>query len=159
LTEELGLVLELPYPSATVFLGYFKYAPPVVIGAFKCSRRHSRSIKRKVNAILVSIGLTMVITTIIYFQNLFYPFIIAITVITFFVSLLSVYGFRASLVSFSGLLAMVIALAIQKKQRMKLWFKFNGVGGLWYLVVSFIFENLLYKRPESVTIRYTSSYW
>jgi hypothetical protein len=101
----------------------------------------------------------MVITTIIYFQNLFYPFIIAITVITFFVSLLSVYGFRASLVSFSGLLAMVIALAIQKKQRMKLWFKFNGVGGLWYLVVSFIFENLLYKRPESVTIRYTSSYW
>jgi hypothetical protein len=36
-------------------------------------------------------------------------------VITFFVSLLSVYGFRASLVSFSGLLAMVIALAIQKK--------------------------------------------
>jgi hypothetical protein len=34
-----------------------------------------------------------------------------------------------------------------------------GVGGLWYLVVSFIFENLFYKRPESVTIRYTSSYW
>jgi hypothetical protein len=33
-------------------------------------------------------------------------------------------AFRASLVSFSGLLAMVIALAIQKKQRMKLWFKF-----------------------------------
>jgi hypothetical protein len=85
---------------------------------------HSRSIKRKVNAILVSIGLTMVITTIILFSKPFLPLVLAaITVITFFVSLLSVYGFR-SLVSFSGLLAMVIALAIQKKQRMKLWFKF-----------------------------------
>jgi hypothetical protein len=67
----------------------------------------------------------MVITTIILFSKPFLPLLlIAITVITFFVSLLSVYGFRASLVSFSGLLAMVIALAIQKKQRMKLWFKF-----------------------------------
>jgi hypothetical protein len=44
------------------------------------------------------------------------PFI-GTCIITFAVSLL-VYGFRASLVSFSGLLAMVIALAIQKKQRM-----------------------------------------
>jgi hypothetical protein len=43
---------------------------------------------------------------------------VALAIITFAVSLLSVYGFRASLVSFSGLLAMVIAIAIQKKQRM-----------------------------------------
>jgi hypothetical protein len=86
------------------------------------------------------------------FQN---PFFINSNYCYNLLSLLSVYGFRASLVSFSGLLAMV---AIKKKQRMKLWFKLNGVG-LWYLVVSFIFENLFYKRPESVTIRYTSSYW
>jgi hypothetical protein len=66
----------------------------------------------------------MVITTIILFSKPFLPLVLAaITVITFF-CMLSVYGFRASLVSFSGLLAMVIALAIQKKQRMKLWFKF-----------------------------------
>jgi hypothetical protein len=32
------------------------------------------------------------------------------------------------------------------------------IGGLWYLVVSFILK-FSYKRPESVTIRYTSSYW
>jgi hypothetical protein len=36
---------------------------------------------------------------------------------------------------------MVIALAIQKKQRMKLvQVCLMGVGGLWYLVVSFVFR-------------------
>jgi hypothetical protein len=64
----------------------------------------------------------MVITTIILFSKPFLP-LDSNYCYNLFVSLLSVYGFRASLVSFSGLLAMVIALAIQK-QRMKLWFKF-----------------------------------
>jgi hypothetical protein len=59
----------------------------------------------------------MVITAIILFSKPFLPLLLALAIITFAVSLL-VYGFRASLVSFSGLLAMVIALAIQKKQRM-----------------------------------------
>jgi hypothetical protein len=70
LTEEL-VGVELPYPSATVFLGYFKYAPPVV-GAFKCPGDIPGSIKRKVNAILVSIGLTGHYNYNPVFQNLFY---------------------------------------------------------------------------------------
>jgi hypothetical protein len=80
-----------------------------------------------------------------HYYNLFFPFylLIAITVITFFVSLLSVYGFRV----FSFLFWLVSngnCIAIQKKQRMKYGSSLlNGVGGLWYLVVSFIFENLL----------------
>jgi type IV secretory pathway TrbD component len=70
------------------------------------------------------------------------------------VSLLSVYGFRASLVSFSGLLAMVIALAIQKETAYEIMVRLMGVG-LWYLVVSFFFSKICsYKRPESVTIRF-----
>jgi hypothetical protein len=71
LTEELGLVLELPL-ALLYFLGYFKYAPPVVMVLLNAPGDIPGSIKRKVNAILVSIGLTMVITTIILFQNLFY---------------------------------------------------------------------------------------
>jgi hypothetical protein len=69
------------------------------------------------------------------------------------------YGFRASLVSFSGLLAMVIALPFKRNS---LWYFssscLNGVGGLWYLVVSFIFQNL-HKRSESAIVRYASPYW
>jgi heme/copper-type cytochrome/quinol oxidase subunit 4 len=80
--------LGLLTPCSAVSLGYFEYAPAVVIGAFKC-RRHSGSIKRKVNAILVSIGLTMVITAIILFSKPFLPFIGALAIITFAVSLLS----------------------------------------------------------------------
>jgi uncharacterized membrane protein YccC len=139
----IGVGIALPL-ALLYFLGYFKYAPPVVIGAFlNAPGDIPGSIKRKVNAILVSIGLTMVITTIILFSKPFLPLLlIAITVITFFVSLLSVYGFRASLVSFSGLLAMVIALAIQKETAYEIMVQvcLMGVGGLWYLVVSFIFR-------------------
>jgi hypothetical protein len=53
------------------------------------------------------------------------------------VSLLSVYGFRASLVSFSGLLAMVIALH-SKETAYEIMVQVCLMGvGLWYLVVSF----------------------
>jgi hypothetical protein len=79
-------------------------------------------VSRKVNAILVSIGLTMVITTIILFSKPFYPFISSNHC---YYLLCRYFLFMAlEFFSFSGLLAMVIALAIQKKQRMKLWFKF-----------------------------------
>jgi uncharacterized membrane protein len=60
-----------------------------------------------VNAILVSIGLTMVITTIILFSKPFLPFVLAAITVIPFVSLLSI---LESLVSFFLLLAMVIAL-------------------------------------------------
>jgi uncharacterized membrane protein YccC len=139
----IGVAIALPL-ALLYFLGYFKYALPVVVGAFlNAPGDIPGSIKRKVNAILVSIGLTMVITTIILFSKPFLPLVLAaITVITFFVSLLSVYGFRASLVSFSGLLAMVIALAIQKETAYEIIVQvcLMGVGGLWYLVVSFVFR-------------------
>src|SRR5690606_6588354 len=99
-----------------VALGYSQFAPSIIMGAFlNAPGDIPGSLKRKVNTILISIGLTMLITTIIlllkpYFLILF----VTIAVISFIVSLLSVYGFRASLVSLSGLLSMVIAFAIQK---------------------------------------------
>jgi uncharacterized membrane protein YccC len=103
-------------------------------------------------AILISIGLMMFITTIILFSKPFLPLLlISLTLITFFVSLISVYGFRASLVSFSGLLAMVVAFAINKEtpQEIFLQVALMGVGGLWYLVVSYIFQKLAPKKDQN----------
>jgi uncharacterized membrane protein YccC len=145
-----GIVIPL---SVLYSLGYFEYAPAIVVGTFlNAPGDIPGSFKRKVNAILVSIGLSMLITAMILFSKPFLLLLLlSLTVITFFVSLLSVYGFRASLVSFSGLLAMVIAFAIQKESAYEILVQvaLMGVGGLWYLFVSFIFQKLAPAKDQN----------
>jgi uncharacterized membrane protein YccC len=144
----------ISFPLALLyFLGYFEYAPGVALGAFlNAPGDVPGSFKRKVNAILVSIGLTMVVTTIILFSKFFLPLLLlALIVITFIVSLISVYGFRASMVSFSGLLSMVIAFAIQKEtvNEILVHVALMGAGGLWYLTVSFIFQKITPVKDQN----------
>ncbi|OBX27292.1 putative membrane protein YccC [Gelidibacter algens] len=134
------------------FLGYFEYALAIVMGAFlNAPGDIPGSLKRKVNAILISTVLTMVIFTLVLFCKPYFPLlIIMLAVISFFVSLISVYGFRASLVSFSGLLAMVLAFAVQKDTAQEIFSHvlLMGCGGLWYLFVSFVFRKLAPKKDE-----------
>ncbi len=110
------------------------------------------SLKRKINAILISNVLTMLITAIILFSKPVFPvLLLALAVISFAVSFISVYGFRASLVSFSGLLAMVLAFAIQNETVEDILTQviLMGVGGLWYLLVSYIFQLLAPKQDDN----------
>jgi hypothetical protein len=83
----IGFGIAVPF-TVLYFLGYFEYAPAIVIGAFlNAPGDIPGSSKRKVNAILVSIGLTMVITAIILFSKPFLPLLlVAIAVITFAVA-------------------------------------------------------------------------
>lgn len=148
----LGVALALPF-AILYGLGYFEFALPIVVGAFlNAPGDMPGSRKRKVNAILISTGLTMLITTVILFTKPYLPvLLIAMGVIAFFVSLLSVYGFRASLVSFSGLLAMVIAFAIDKSSTSDILIQvvFMGVGGLWYLTVSLLFQFIFPNKDQN----------
>ncbi|MDN3666601.1 FUSC family membrane protein [Algibacter miyuki] len=135
------------------FFGYEALAPSVMVGVFlNAPGDIPGSLKRKVNGILISIGLTMLITGVILFLK---PYLIlllvAIGVISFVVSLLSVYGFRASLVSFSGLLSMVLALAIHKETAQDIFLHIGlmGIGGLWYLLVSFTFQKLSPRKDNN----------
>lgn len=148
----IGLAIALPF-VLLYFLGYFEFAPAVAIGAFLTAPGDiPGSFKRKVNAILISIGLMMVITTVILFSKPFLPLLLVVLIIiTFMVSLLSVYGFRASLVSFSGLLTMVISFAIQKEtaQDILVQVALMGVGGVWYLAISFIFQKLTPLKDQN----------
>lgn len=134
------------------FIGNFDYALPIVMGAFlNAPGDIPGSLKRKVNAILISTVLTMLIFTIILFCKPYLPLLILVmAAISFFISLLSVYGFRASLVSFSGLLAMVLAFAVQKETASEIFghVLLMGCGGLWYLLVSFVFRKLAPKKDE-----------
>lgn len=154
-------------PLAVLYaFGYTQFAPGIIAGAFlNAPGDIPGSLKRKVNAILISIGLTMLITTIILFlKPYFILLLVAIAVISFIVSLISVYGFRASLVSFSGLLAMVLAFAMQKETAEAI-FTHVGlmcVGGFWYLLVSFTFQKLAPKKDNdqllSDTLRLIGTY-
>jgi uncharacterized membrane protein YccC len=157
----LGVAIIVPF-AVLYFLGFFEYAPAVVVGAFlNAPGDIPGSIKRKVNAILISIGLTMVITAIILFSKPILPLLIlSLAVISFAVSFISIYGFRASLVSFSGLLAMVLAFAIDKQTGQDILWQvlLMGVGGLWYLVVSFIFQKLAPKKDDNQLLSDTLFY-
>jgi uncharacterized membrane protein YccC len=148
----LGVGIAVPF-ALLYFFGYFKYAPAVVIGAvLNTPGDVPGSIKRKVNAILISIGLTMLITAVILFSKPILPLLlIVLAVISFLVSMISVYGFRASLVSFSGLLAMVIAFAIQKETTHEILVQVGlmGIGGLWYLILSLIFQKITPKKDHN----------
>lgn len=134
------------------FFDYFEYAPAIVMGAFlNAPGDIPGSLKRKVNAILISTGLTMLITAIILFCRPYLPLVlVALGVISFFVSFISVYGFRASMVSFSGLMAMVLAFAVQKETPLEILSHvlLIGCGGLWYLLVSFVFRKMSPKKDE-----------
>jgi uncharacterized membrane protein YccC len=148
----LGVGIAIPF-GVLYFFGYSQYAPAIVVSAFlNAPGDIPGSFKRKVNAILISIVLTMIITTIILFSKPYLPLLfLALFVITLFVSLISVYGFRALLVSFSGLLAMVISFAIQKETANEIFVQvaLMGVGGLWYLMISFIFQKLTPAKDEN----------
>lgn len=148
----LGFGVAVPF-GVMYFLGYFEFALSVAVGAFlNAPGDIPGSNKRKVNAVLISIGLTMLITGIILFSKPFLPFLLlAITVISFVVSLISVYGFRASLVSFSGLLSMVLAFAAQKETASEIFIHvvLMGVGGLWYLTLSFIFQKIFPQKDQN----------
>lgn len=148
----LGVAIAVPF-GILYLLGLSEYAPAVVVGAFlNAPGDIPGSIKRKVNAILVSIGLTMLITTIILFSKAFLPLLlVAIAVISFTVAFISVYGFRASMVSFSGLLAMVLAFAVEKERAAEIWSHVGlmGIGGFWYLGLSSIFQQLAPKKDQN----------
>ena len=65
----------------------------------------------------------------------------------FGISYISVYGFRASLISFAGLLAIVLSFA-NKQIGLEIFINalFIGIGGLWSFFLSFLFHPFLQKR-------------
>ncbi len=148
----LGISIVLPF-GLLYLIGYVQYAPAFTVGAFlNAPGDIPGSVKRKVNAILISIGLTMLITLIILFSKPILPLLLVVlALISFIVSLISVYGFRASLVSLSGLLAMVIAFAVNKEtpEEIIIQVALMGLGGIWYLLVSYVFRKLAPKKDQN----------
>ncbi len=137
-----------PELSFSVGIGALLNAPSDIPG----------SLKRKVNSILVSILLTSVITfLIILVKPYFFILLIAICLLAFLISLIAVFGFRGALISFSGLLAIVLGLINKDYNIEQALFHVAliAVGGLWYLSVSLFFHWLMPKKDEDELLKDT----
>ncbi|MCX2679561.1 FUSC family protein [Galbibacter sp. EGI 63066] len=104
--------------------------------------------KHHIYGVLIAILLAVVSFVCIQFTltNLYLLFPTLI-ILVFFNSYISVYGFRASLIAFSGLLAISLSFA---KPQSGIDILYNVLyiigGGLWYLLFSSLFESMRTKQ-------------
>ncbi|MFC6097860.1 FUSC family membrane protein [Flavobacterium qiangtangense] len=131
------------------FQGNFLIGFNIAIGAFLTYPSDIPSnLKHKINGLLVAslivAGCNLFVNILHPFPWIFYP---AISALIFFFSMISVYGQRATQVSFSALLSICLSFGhIQEDFSMML--QYSGlmlVGGLFYLLISLIFS---YVRPH-----------
>jgi uncharacterized membrane protein YccC len=111
----------------------------VALGVFyNASTNSPGSVKHRTLGMCVSIIITTLATFIIgYAASNIWVIIPVLGIVTFIVSYIAVYGFRASLVSLSGLLAITISFAHSYIDLSIFdYTMFVFVGGVWYLIVS-----------------------
>lgn len=106
----------------------------------------SSNLRHKINGILVAAfivaGSALLISWVYPYPWIFYPIL---TLLIFLLSMISVYGHRATLVSFSGLLSISLVFShIYEGWELLQHCGLMLVGGLFYLLVSLLFY---YLRP------------
>lgn len=138
----MGIAISVPILLGLQF-NHIEIGLPICFGAFWSSPSDiSGSFKRKKTGITISAGLVTVVSFIgSYLHYETWGSLPVLGLLSFGVAYISVYGFRGSLIGFSGLLAMVISLA-QEHEVLEIY-QFAllvGVGGLWYLLLAKIWQ-------------------
>lgn len=139
-----GIALTLPVVIGLKF-GFVEIAIALAFGAFWSSPSDvSGSFKHKRNGILFSILLIIIVSFIGGYLNFNTLLLIPVLgVLTFSISYIAVFGFRASLISFSGLLALVLSFAHDAERLATYEYAFFiGLGGLWYLLLATIWHKI-----------------
>ncbi|PWK18308.1 FUSC family protein [Xanthomarina spongicola] len=134
-----------------IVTNHFDIGLAICFGAFWCSPSDvNGSLIHKQIGILFSAFLVVIISFIggyFHISNVFlFPLL---GLLTFSIAFISIYGFRASLISFSGLLALVLSFA-QTSEDLEVYqyALLIGVGGLWYLLLSTLW---FYLNPKAQT--------
>jgi uncharacterized membrane protein YccC len=146
----IGIAVTLPIVVG-IGLGHFEIGLALCLGAFWSSPSDvSGSYRHKKFGILFSAVLVMLVSFIggyLKLETWFLPPILGI--LTFAIAFISVYGFRASLISFSGLLALVLSFA-HDSQELEIYeyALLVGVGGLWYLLLATLWYRI---NPKAQT--------
>jgi uncharacterized membrane protein YccC len=164
-----GLVLTFCL-SLPLYLGIhfnsISYALPFALGVFYTFLPNTNgSNKHRIYAILFSLGLALIITVLSYFtrsvSNWLYLLFFALSI--FSVSMLSVYGFRAAMVAFSGHLALIMSFALLKNNlAIEIQLAMILCGGLWYLlwasVSHYFFQNKTAIQNLALCIENTADF-
>lgn len=151
-----------------IVLGYldlFQIGFTIAIGAVLTYPSDIPSnLKHKINGILVAIliivGSAILVNVTYPYPWIFYPFLIFIL---FFLSMISVYGHRATMISFSGLLSVSLAFGhLNTGLDILINAGYMLAGGLFYLLVSLTFYKIRpYRYIElqiAECIKLTSKY-
>ncbi|SDB36996.1 Uncharacterized membrane protein YccC [Flavobacteriaceae bacterium MAR_2010_188] len=140
----IGIAVTLPILLG-LQLGHLEIGLALCFGAFWSSPSDvSGNFRHKVIGILFSAALVMLVSFIGGYLKVDTEILIPILgVLTFAIAYISVYGFRASLISFSGLLALVLSFAHDPKGlEVYQYALLIGLGGLWYLLLTFIWHKI-----------------
>lgn len=160
----LGIALTLPI-IAGVKLDLLDVGITITVGAMLASPSDvSGSIKHKTKGLLLATFLAMAISLIggyLHFSAwVLFPIL---GILIFGISYISIYGFRASLISFTGLFALVLSFSnvstdLQPYERALL----IGLGGIWYISLAVVWHYIYPKGQTeyylSKTLRLTADY-
>ena len=155
----------VPVLVSYYFLSSIEVGLAISLGVlYNSSTNSPGSVKHRTLGMSVSIVLTTLATIIIGYAALnIWVLIPSLGLVSFAISYLSVYGFRASLVSFSALLAVVISFA-------HIYVNFSiidyailvFIGGVWYLLVSsfanYVNPKMYIEELLSDTMKLTGEY-
>lgn len=149
-----SIAIALPI-SLGVLLDHVEIGLAIGLGAFWCSPSDvSGSPKHMRNGLLFSALLITLVTFIANFiPDNIWIVVPSLGILMFSISLISVFGFRGSLISFSGLLALVLSFAFSGDKLSPLVHALLiGCGGLWYLLLATIWYKLNPKRQTEEAI-------
>ncbi|WP_373942458.1 hypothetical protein OEG92_04145 [Polaribacter sejongensis] len=164
-----ALAMVIAVIVSVYFFDSFDVGFSVALGAILCAPSDvSGSVKHKFYGMLASIILAFSITFLIGYFNNYLPVLVPLLIIlVFLISYISVFGFRASLISLSGLIALVLAFGHQSTEISIFEHSlFIVLGGVWYLILAistqlllprvqadYLFVELLEKTAEFIKIR------
>ena len=156
-----GIVLAVAAVLPLSITGYFGALPigiAMAIGALLSSPSDvTGSLKRRVIGIGISVLLAFFATIVAsYAASNMLIFVPTLALMMFGFSMISVYGFRASLIAFSGLFAIVLSMAqVPSASSIIEHALLIGCGGLWYLLLSLSVHFLMARRETEAVIAET----
>ncbi|MGB6152360.1 MAG: FUSC family membrane protein, partial [Pricia sp.] len=146
----IGIAVTVPIVLG-IWSGYFEIGLALCFGAFWSSPSDvNGSYRHKKYGILFSALLAMIVSFIGGYLNFSALLLVPVLgILVFAISFLAIYGFRASLISFSGLLALVLSFAhTVETLEIYQYALLVGLGGIWYLLLSSFWYRL---NPKAQT--------
>ncbi|WP_324718958.1 FUSC family protein [Salinimicrobium sp. HB62] len=115
------------------------------------------SLRRRVIGIGFSIVIAVLATVITGFALIDPILFVPVLILQIFhISMISVFGFRASLISFSGLLAVVLSMAqVASDGGIIVHALWIGVGGVWFLLFTLLLHYLFQRRETDALLAET----